>query len=105
MPGDERKAPADPDRANPGRGNADRSDRKEVRTRRLCLQESGKCGIILLDAETGPNTRKKFRDLCERAGVPLGVLPEGLMEEATGKANRVAALKKGAFAEQMAACL
>lgn len=84
-----------------------------VRAREACfgddacrkLIESGKCGIILLDAETGPNTRKKFRDLCERAGVPLGVLPEGLMEEATGKANRVAALKKGAFAEQMAACL
>ena len=32
------------------------------------------------------------------------ILPRGLMAEATGRDNRVAALRKGAFAEQMAAC-
>ena len=84
-----------------------------VRAREACfgdnacrkLIDSGKCGMILLDGETGPNTRKKYRDLCERNGVPLVITPEGMIGEATGRSNRVAALKKGAFAEQMTACL
>ena len=84
-----------------------------VRAREACfgddacrkLIETGKCGIVLLDEETGPNTRKKYQELCERTGTPLAFLPKGLIEEATGRANRVAALKKGAFAEQMTACL
>ena len=84
-----------------------------VRAREACfgddtcsrLIEAGKCGIILLDGETGPNTRKKYQELCGRAGIPLAELPRGLMEEATGRTNKVAALRKGAFAEQMKACL
>ncbi|MER1993609.1 MAG: hypothetical protein ABS897_06235 [Eubacteriales bacterium] len=84
-----------------------------VRAREACfgddacrkLIESGKCGIILLDEETGPNTRKKYEELCGRTGITLAILPQGLMEEATGRSNRVAALRKGAFAEQMTACL
>ena len=84
-----------------------------VRAREACfgddacrkLIESGKCGIVLMDEETGPNTRKKFEELCVRAGTTLAILPRGLMEEATGRTNRVAALRKGAFAEQMTACL
>ena len=84
-----------------------------VRAREACfgddacrkLIESGKCGMILLDGETGPNTRKKYQDLCERTGTVLAVLPEGLIEKATGRENRVAALRKGTFAEQMTACL
>ncbi len=84
-----------------------------VRAREACfgddtcsrLIESGKCGMILLDGETGVNTRKKYQELCERTGVPLAVLPQGLMEEATGRTNKVAALREGAFAEQMKACL
>ena len=84
-----------------------------VRAREACfgdeacrkLINSGKCGMILLDGETGPNTRKKYQDLCERTGTPLAILPNGLMGEATGRANMVAALRTGAFAEQMTACL
>ncbi len=83
-----------------------------VRAREACfgddacrkLVSDGKCGMILLDGETGPNTRKKYEELCERTGIPLMILPRGLMAEATGRDNRVAALRKGAFAEQMAAC-
>ena len=84
-----------------------------VRAREACfgdnacrkLIDSGKCGMILLDGETGPNTRKKYQELCERSGTPLIVLNAGLIEEATGRTNKVAALRKGAFAEQMTACL
>ena len=47
-----------------------------VRSREACfgddtcsrLIESGKCGLILLDGETGANTRKKYQELCERTG-------------------------------------
>ena len=84
-----------------------------VRAREACfgdeacrkLIDSGKCGMILLDEEAGANTRKKYQELCARTGTPLAILPQGLMEEATGRDNRVAALRKGAFAEQMKACL
>ena len=84
-----------------------------VRTRESCfgddacrkLIESGKCGIVLMDEETGPNTRKKYEELCGRTGTRLAILPRGLIEESTGRTNRVAALRKGAFAEQMTACL
>ena len=69
------------------------------------LIESRKCGAVLLDEETGPNTREKYQDLCRKAEIPLVILPKGLIEEATGRANRVVALRKGAFAEQMTACL
>lgn len=84
-----------------------------VRAREVCFGDdasrkligSGKCGTLLLDEETGPNTRKKFQELCEKAGIPLIILPQGLIGEATGRTNRVAAMRKGAFAEQMKACL
>ena len=84
-----------------------------VRAREVCfgddacrkLIDSGKCGMILLDGDTGPNTRKKYQNLCERTGVLLAVLPRGLMEGATGRTNMVAALRKGAFTQQMTTCL
>ena len=84
-----------------------------VRARAACfgddacrrLIDSGKCGMVLLDGGSSPNTRKKFQDLCERTGTSLAILPQGMMEEATGRSNMVAALRKGAFAEQMTACL
>ena len=84
-----------------------------VRTREACfgneacrkMAESGKCGVVLLDEETGPNTREKYREICGRYGIALVILPQGLIGEATGKTNRVMALRKGAFAEQVTACL
>ena len=48
---------------------------------------SGKCGIMLLDGETGPNSRKKAQDMCSQTGVPVMILPAGMIAEATGKDN------------------
>ena len=60
---------------------------------------SGHCGVLLVDASAGPNTRKKAADRCERSGTPMITLPEAAIEEATGNANMVMAIRKGSFAE------
>ena len=65
------------------------------------LIRSGNCGVLLIDAETRDNTRKKAEDLCRQTGTPVVVLPPGMIERATGKENRVLAVRKGSFAEQI----
>ena len=62
---------------------------------------AGKCGILLLDGEAGPNTRKKAEDLCRQTGTPMLVLPSGTIRKATGKSNMVMAVSKGGFAETL----
>ena len=69
------------------------------------LIRSGRCGLILLDGDTAENTRKKYEAVHESTGVPVSILPAGMIETATGKDNRVMALRKGAFAEQLKALL
>ena len=64
------------------------------------LIRSGKCGVLLLDAGTGFNTRKKADDLCRKGKTPIVILPSGLIESATGKSNMMIAIRKGGFAEQ-----
>ena len=84
-----------------------------VRARQACfgedtcrrLAESGRCGMILLDGEASENSRRKYEALCGRNGIPLVILPVGMIAEATGRTNMAAALMKGAFTEQMKACL
>ena len=65
------------------------------------LIRSGKCGVLLLDSAAGANTRKKAEDLCRSTGTPLTVLPENLIEAATGKSNMMVAVSKGSFAEEI----
>ena len=55
---------------------------------------------LLLDGGAGPNTRKRAEELCGRNGTPLRILPEGMIEEATGRDNMVLALQKGSFADK-----
>ena len=62
---------------------------------------SGNCGVVLMDDETGPNTRKKIRDLCLQSEIPLKTVPERTIEDATGKPNVVMAIRKGPFAESV----
>ena len=69
------------------------------------LIRSGKCGIMLLDGDTGSNSRKKAQDMCNQADVPVMILPAGMIAEATGRGNIAAAVRKGPFAEQLADCL
>ena len=65
------------------------------------LIRSGNCGILLLDGAAGPNTRKKAEALCRQAGVPLAVLPEGMIGEATGRSSMMIGLHQGSFADQI----
>ena len=65
----------------------------------------GQCGILLADGRISGNSRKRYEELCERTGTRMAVLPEGLLEEATGKPGAAMAVKQGSFAEQMIRCL
>ena len=67
--------------------------------------EAGKCGILLMDENTGQNTRKRFENLCERTQTRIAVIPSGLMESATGYQGVLMAMRKGSFADQTASCL
>ena len=69
------------------------------------LLSAGKGAVLLLDGDASENTRKKYRELCGRTGIPIAILPAGLIEAATGKDNTAMALKEGAFAEQVKSCL
>ena len=66
---------------------------------------SGQGGILLMDAGASENSRKKCRELCERTGTAFALVPAGMITEATGRDNRVMALRKGTFSEQVTGCL
>ena len=65
-----------------------------------CRKEltGGKSGALLLDGGASEGTRKRYTDWCRSAGVPLILLREGLLEEATGKPGKAMAIRKGGFA-------
>ncbi len=65
----------------------------------------GECGALLLDGGISPAAEEKYRNVCRRHDVPLIVLPENLLEEATGRPGRAMAVRKGSFAQQMAGCM
>ena len=67
------------------------------------LVRSGECGVLLLDGAAAENTRKRAEELSGRSGTPVVILPEGLIEEATGKSNIILGIRKGSFAEQILA--
>ena len=63
------------------------------------LIRSEKCGVLLLDGGASPNTRKQAEESCSRSGTPVIVLPEGMIEQATGRDNMVIGIPKGSFSE------
>ncbi len=65
----------------------------------------GECGILLLDGGISKAAEEKYRKTCQRCGVPLVLLPEDLLEEATGRPGRAMAVRRGSLAEQIAACV
>lgn len=68
-----------------------------------CLKaiRQGSCGVLLLDGGASRATRDKYHSACMHAGVPLGVLPEGLLFEATGRPGVAMAVSPGGLAEQI----
>ena len=66
---------------------------------------AGQCGILLADGGISGNSRKRYEDLCGKTGTAMALLPEGLLEEATGRPGAAMAVKQGPFSEQMIRCL
>lgn len=72
-----------------------------------CLKSirGGNCGVLLLDSGASPATQKKYRDACAHAGVTLGILPEGMLLEATSRPGMAMAVIKGGLAQQITGLL
>ena len=62
-------------------------------------------GMVLLDSGASPATKKKYQDACGHAGVKLGMLPEGMLLEATSKPGMAMAVIKGGLAQQITGLL
>lgn len=68
-----------------------------------CLKtiRSGNCGVLLMDSGASPATKKKYHDACTHAGVTLGIIPEGMLLEATSRPGMAMAIPKGGLAQQI----
>ena len=65
---------------------------------------AGQCGAVLLDNGASQNTQKRYEELCRFSEVPLIMLPENLLGEATGKPGVAMAVRKGTLAERVIRC-
>jgi len=65
----------------------------------------GQCALLLMDGGASMNTRKRYEAMSGRTGVRFYILPEGLMEEATGKPGMAMGIRTGSLAEQIITCL
>lgn len=68
-----------------------------------CLKavRSGDCAVLLVDSGASKATREKYAGACENAGVPLRMLREDLLEEATGRPGRAMVVRPGGLAQQI----
>lgn len=68
-----------------------------------CLKavRSGECAVLLVDGGASQATREKYAGACAHAGVPMRVMREDLLEEATGRPGRAMAVKPGGLAQQI----
>ncbi len=72
-----------------------------------CLKalRTGQAALALLDGGISDGSAEKFERLGERERIPVFRLPDGLLQEATGRPGRVMAVRPGGFAEQMTGIL
>ncbi|MBQ8556415.1 MAG: hypothetical protein IJ438_11170 [Clostridia bacterium] len=68
-----------------------------------CLKtiRAGNCGLLLLDSGASKATQEKYHGACQNANVTVGLLPEGMLHEATGKPGVAMAVLSGGLAQQM----
>ena len=62
---------------------------------------AGQCGILLVDGGISPGSRKRYEELCRKNGTPTAFLPEGMLEEATGKPGVAMCIRRGSFSDQI----
>ena len=68
-----------------------------------CLKtiRAGNCGVLLVDSGASPATKKKYHDACTNAGALMGMIPEGMLLDATGRPGMAMAIIKGGLAQQI----
>ena len=68
-----------------------------------CLKSirAGQCGALLIDEGASAATKEKYRAVCQRTETPLMELPEGLIDEATGRPGVAMAVQSGGLADQL----
>ncbi len=68
-----------------------------------CLKKirGGECDLLLLDSGASKATQDKYCGACQHAGVLLALLPQGLLQEATGRPGMAMAVAKGGLASQI----
>lgn len=68
-----------------------------------CLKKirGGECDLLLLDSGASKATQDKYCGACQHAGVLLVLLPQGLLQEATGRPGMAMAVAKGGLASQI----
>ncbi len=72
-----------------------------------CLKavRGGHCALLLLDRGASRATREKYEGACAAARVPLRLLPEGMLAQATGRPGMAMALSAGGLAGQLLSIL
>lgn len=72
----------------------------------LELAARGRAALVLVDRQAADNTRRKLLTRCHTAGVPVRALPAGVLGQAIGRPQALAAaLKPGQLADRLAALL
>lgn len=68
-----------------------------------CLNavRSHEAALLLVDGDISPAALDKYSRACAHHGVPLAVLPPGLIERATGRGAMAAAIRKGGLASSL----
>ena len=68
-----------------------------------CLSQMRKetCSVLLLDETASANTRGMYENAAHTHGIPLFLLPEGLLFEATGRPGVAMTVSKGGLGTQI----
>jgi len=72
-----------------------------------CLKavRTSQAGVALLDAGASAATKDKFLSACEHHGIPVHVVPQGLLQEATGRPGVTMTVAQGGLANQLRSLL
>ena len=72
-----------------------------------CLKalRNGQAALLMMDGDISGNSRDRYEEAGQKAGIPVSILPAGFLEETTGKPGMAMAVRPGGFAEQMIRCL
>jgi len=72
-----------------------------------CLKElrKGQAVLMLMDGSISADAAEKAERVCGREDIPVRRLPEGLLQDATGRPGKTMAVRPGGFVQSILACL